>query len=104
VGLVANGLEALGISTLVVGTVRDVMEQTHAPRSVFVDFPVGRTFGHPGHAEQHQQVLAAALARATAFSAPGAIDDLPFQWAGADRSWEGMVNAEVTRRNQPPPG
>ena len=103
-GLVANGLEARGIPTLVIGTVRDVMEQTHAPRSVFVDFPVGRTFGHPGQAEQHQQVLTAALAQAAAFDTSGAIHDLPFQWAGGDRSWEDMVNAEITRRNQPTPG
>jgi hypothetical protein len=97
VGLVANGIEARGIPTLVVGTVRDIMEQTRAPRSVFVDFPVGRTFGRPGDAARHREVLAAALAQAGAFGSPGEVRDLPFQWAGDDRAWEDRIRAEVTR-------
>jgi D-proline reductase (dithiol) PrdB len=104
VGLVANGIEARGIPTLVIGTVRDLMVQTRSPRSVFVDFPVGRTFGHPGNPAQHRTVLAAALAQFDAFTEPGRIVDLPLQWAGEDRSWEDVVFEEVTRRKPPPPG
>ena len=94
--LIAHCIEARGIPTLVVGTVRDVMEQVPAPRAVFVDFPSGRTFGHPGAADQHQRVLAAALAELPAFTAPGQIRDLPFQWApDGDRAWETMVRDEL---------
>ena len=97
--LVANGIEATGVPTLLVGTVRDIMEQGHAPRSVFVDFPVGRTFGRPNDSDEHQQVLAAALHEVTGFTEPGQIRDLPFQWADGDRSWEGMVRSELGRRH-----
>ena len=96
--LVANGIEARGIPTLVIGTVRDIMEQSFAPRSVFVDFPVGRTFGQPGASEQHRQALAAALRLAAQFTAPGEILDLPLAYAGADRSWEEVVRNEVNPR------
>ena len=101
--LVANGIEARGIPTLVVGTVRDIIEQARAPRSVFVDFPVGRTFGHPRDAAQHRQVLSAALDQLSSFTAPGQIRDLPFQWADGDRSWEQMVQRELLRHDGPPP-
>ena len=95
--LVANGIEAAGIPTLLVGTVRDIMEQAHAPRSVFVDFSVGRTFGQPNNPDRHQRVLAAALDQGTEFTEPGQIRDLPFQWAEQDRSWEDMVHNELVR-------
>ena len=95
--LVANGIEAAGISTLLVGTVRDIMEQAQAPRSVFVDFPVGRTFGQPNNPDRHQEVLAAALDQVTEFTEPGQIRDLPFQWAEGDRSWENLVRGELGR-------
>ena len=97
--LVANGIEARGIPTLLVGTVRDIMEQARAPRSVFVDFPAGRTFGHPHDAGQHRQVLAAAFDELSQFSEPGQIRDLPFQWADGDRSWEQLVRDELLRHH-----
>ena len=83
--------------TIVIGTVRDIMQQARAPRSVLVDFPVGRTFGRPHNAGKHQQVLAAALAQLQAFTEPGRIRELPFQWSEGDRSWEDMVRTELQR-------
>ena len=74
---------------------RDILEQVPAPRAVFVDFPAGRTFGHPGAAAQHERVLADALAQLPAFTAPGQIRDLPQQWSpDGDRAWEAMVREE----------
>lgn len=94
--LLAHAVERAGIPTLVIGTVRDVMEQTPSPRAVFVDFPAGRTFGQPGEAAQHARVLADALAELPAFTAPGQIRDLPHQWApDGSRAWEDMVRAEL---------
>ena len=94
--LLAHCIEGQGIPTVVVGTVRDVMEQVPAPRAVFVDFPVGRPFGPPGDAPRHTEVLAAALTQLTAFTAPGQIRDLPHQWApDGSRAWETMVRDEL---------
>ena len=97
--LVANGIEARGIPTLLVGTVRDIMEQAGAPRSVFVDFPVGRTFGHPHDEAQHRHVLASAFQELERFTGPGQIRDLEVQWASGDRSWEQLVQDELLRRH-----
>jgi hypothetical protein len=97
VSLVANGIEARGIPTLLIGTVRDIMEQAHAPRSVFVDFPVGRTFGRPNDEHQHQQVLTAALGQLLQFTQSGQIRDLTVKWDAGDRSWEDMVRNELGR-------
>jgi hypothetical protein len=72
------------------------MEQVPPPRAVFVDFPVGRTFGRPGAAQQHQAVLGDALALLPRFTSPGQILDLPHAWAeGGDRSWEAVVRDEL---------
>lgn len=95
--LVANGIEARGIPTLLVGTVRDILEQARAPRSVFVDFPVGRTFGRPNDPDQHQRVLVAALDQIGEFTEPGQIRDLSVQWSNGDRSWEQLVRDELVR-------
>ena len=79
-----------------IGTAHDILEAVPPPRAVFVDHPVGRTFGHPGAAEEHEQVLAAALAELPSFTAPGEIRDLPRQWsADGDRSWEAVVREEL---------
>ena len=74
---------------------RDILERVPAPRAIFVDFPAGRTFGHPGDAAQHERVLADALAQLPAFSAAGQIRDLPHQWSpDGDRAWGAMVREE----------
>ena len=80
------------------------MEQAPSPRAVFVDFPAGRTFGRPANPQQHQRILADALAQFAAFTAPGQIRDLPHQWSDdGDRSWEAMVREELLSF-RPPPG
>jgi hypothetical protein len=74
---------------LVIGTALDIMTQVRSPRAVFVDHPVGRTFGSPGNRQRHEQVLAAALDSLPKFSQPGEIRDLHCQWdLNGDRTWE----------------
>ncbi len=68
------------------------MVQVPPPRAVFVDHPVGRTFGRPGAADQHEIVLRDALNELPRFTESGQIRDLPNQWeADGNRSWEAMV-------------
>jgi hypothetical protein len=82
-------IESLGIPTLVIGTVLDIMTKVPPPRAVFVDHPVGRTFGRPGEHRKHEEVLTLALAELSNFTEPGQIRDLHCQWnAGGDRLWE----------------
>jgi len=82
-------IESYGIPTLVVGTVLDIMTKVSPPRAIFVDHPVGRTFGHPGDRPRHEEILAAALAALPNFTVPGQILQLDSQWDATDsRSWE----------------
>jgi hypothetical protein len=70
------------------------MTQVRPPRAVFVDHPVGRTFGRPGDRLRHEEILAAALAELPNFTEPGQIRDLYCRWdADGGRSWEGELRA-----------
>ena len=96
--LVANVVEASGIPTLLIGTVRDIVERVKPPRAVCVDNPVGRTFGRPRSGRRHETLLAQALSEADSFKRKGQIIDLPGNWT--DRpgsSWQEMVRREILR-------
>ena len=45
--LVARYLESEGISTVVIGSARDIVEECGVPRFLFVDFPLGNPCGKP---------------------------------------------------------
>jgi hypothetical protein len=62
------------------------MVKVPPPRAVFVDYPVGRTFGHPGDHRKQEEILTLALAELPNFTEPGQIRDLHCQWD--TRSWE----------------
>ena len=85
-------IESYDIPTLVIGTVFDIMSQVPPPRAVFVDYPVGRTFGRPGEHDGHEAVLAAALAQLPNFVETTQMIELDCQWdTSGDRFWEQEV-------------
>ena len=47
VSLVARHLEANGISTVVMGCAKDIVEHAAVPRFLFSDFPLGNSAGKP---------------------------------------------------------
>ena len=59
--LCARLLEAAGISTVVMGCAKDIVEYVGVPRLLFSDFPLGNAAGKPGDAGSQQQTLALAL-------------------------------------------
>lgn len=86
--------------TLLIGTVRDIVERVKPPRAVCVDNPVGRTFGRPRASRQQASLLVGALGLAHTFKRKGQIIDLPGNWT--DRpgaSWQNMVRREILRLN-----
>jgi hypothetical protein len=96
VGLVSNLIESQGIATLSIGTVRDIMTRVRAPRAVFVDHPVGQTFGRPGETRRHRQILMDALTCVPLFKRKGQILDLQHQWKDkSGRSWKKIVEREI---------
>jgi D-proline reductase (dithiol) PrdB len=80
VGLVARVLEGAGIPTVVISTARDISAQVKAPRTVFVNFPMGNTFGRPFDRVQQRAVLLDALRRLEEARVGGEIIDLRYEW------------------------
>ena len=76
------------------------MSQVVPPRAVFVDHPVGRTFGPPHDRERNVTVLAKALAELPEFTHPGMVRDLGCNWArDGSRTWEEELRAEMVREH-----
>lgn len=79
-GLVARTVEEARIPTVTVSTGRDLSQQVKAPRTVFVNFPMGNAFGRPGDDAQQKQILLDALKLAQDGREAGALVDLPYDW------------------------
>jgi hypothetical protein len=72
------------------------MSKVTPPRAVFVDHPVGRTFGPPHDRQRNESVLADVLAELPRFTRPGEIRDLRRSWlADGSRAWEEDLRAEM---------
>lgn len=85
--LIARHLEANGVSTVVMGCAKDIIEHAAAPRFLFSDFPLGNSAGKPH--DVTSQALTIELALRLLESAPGAQTTVqsPLRWS-ADASWK----------------
>jgi len=84
VSLVARHLESAGISTVVIGSARDVVEECGVPRFVFVDFPLGNPCGKPDDAEMQSSIVGLALDVLESATAPRTTVQAPAQWGSDD--------------------
>lgn len=81
---------------MMIGTAHDIMSRVTPPRAVFVDHPVGRTFGPPHDRARNQTVLARALDELAKFTRANEIRDPGFQWLpDGSRIWEEELAAEM---------
>jgi D-proline reductase (dithiol) PrdB len=80
VGLIARHLEANGISTVVMGCAKDIVEHCGVPRFLFSDFPLGNSAGRPH--DEASQALTLELALRLLESAPGPRTTMqsPLRW------------------------
>ena len=87
VSLAARMLEANGISTVVMGCAKDIVEHVGVPRFLFSDFPLGNAAGRPGNPES--QVLTLDLALSLLEHAPGPRTSMqsPLRWS-EDADWK----------------
>ena len=104
--LVARHLEANGISTVVMGCAKDIIEHAAVPRFLFSDFPLGNSAGKPH--DVSSQAFTLELALKVLESAPGPQTTVrsPLRWS-ADASWkldynnvERMAPEELARRRR----
>lgn len=106
VSLAARHLEENGVSTVVIGCAKDIVEYCGVPRFLFSDFPLGNAAGRPNDPES--QALTLELALRVLESAPAARTTVqsPLRWS-ADPSWkldfsniERLSPEEIQRRRQ----
>jgi D-proline reductase (dithiol) PrdB len=103
--LIARHLEANGISTVVMGCAKDIVEHAAVPRFLFSDFPLGNSAGKPH--DQASQALTFELAMRVLESAPSARTTVqsPLRWS-TDASWkrdynnDAMLSAEELARRR----
>lgn len=82
VSLTAQHIESLGITTVVIGSARDIVEEAGVPRFVFSDMPLGNPYGEPGDVETQNTTLDLALDVATKAFASRTTVQAKTPWTG----------------------
>src|SRR6185437_4385836 len=89
--LVARHLEANGISTVVMGCAKDIVEHAAVPRFLFSDFPLGNSAGKPRDVASQAFTLDLALRVLETAPAAQTTVQSPLRWS-ADASWKRDYN------------
>jgi len=87
VSLAARHLEAQGISTVIMGCAKDIVEHCGVPRFLFSDFPLGNSAGRPFDTASQAQTLELALRVLESAPAPRTTVQSPLRWS-ADAAWK----------------
>ena len=97
-GLVARVVELMGIPTINVSTGRDITALVRPPRSLFVNFPMGNSFGQAGDQDMQNLILRRAFDLAVNATEPGVIEDLEIQWPEVFEYYAGDTSPEAIAR------
>jgi len=84
VSLVARHLEENGLTTVVMGSARDIVEECGVTRFVFTDFPLGNPCGKPWDVEMQRSIVGTALDLLTRAWMPRTTIQTPFSWGNDD--------------------
>ena len=87
VSLAARALEDEGISTVIMGCARDIVEHVGVPRLLFSDFPLGNAAGKPGDAASQDLTLKRALDLLEDAQVPRTTVQSPLAWS-TDHGWK----------------
>ena len=87
VSLVARHLEANGISTVVMGCAKDIVEHVAVPRFLFSDFPLGNSAGRPHDPASQRLILELALRVLESAPGPQTTVQSPLRWS-EDAAWK----------------
>jgi D-proline reductase (dithiol) PrdB len=91
ISLVARHLEANGISTVVMGCAKDIVEHAAVPRFLFSDFPLGNSAGKPHDLDSQAFTLELALRLLESAPGPQTTVQSPLRWS-TDASWKHDYN------------
>ena len=87
IALLARYLEEAGISTVIVGAAKDIIEYCGVPRFVFNDFPLGNAAGRPEDPKSQNAIFELALKLLEQAPGPRATIQSEFLWSH-DPSWK----------------
>lgn len=87
ISLVARHLEANGISTVIMGCAKDIVEHAAVPRFLFSDYPLGNSAGKPHDPISQAFTLELALRVLETAPGPQTTVQSPLRWS-ADASWK----------------
>src|SRR5207248_761050 len=94
VGLIARRLEANGLSTVVMGCAKDIVEHCGVPRFLFSDFPLGNSAGRPNDAASQALTLELALRLLESAPGPRTTMQSPLRWSKSAEWKLDYCNAE----------
>ena len=101
--LLARYLEAAGISTVVMGAAKDIVEYCGVPRFLFSDFPLGNAAAKPNDVASQDLNFQLALRLLEAAPAPRTTVQSPLRWSD-DSAWkldysnlDRLSSQEITR-------
>jgi D-proline reductase (dithiol) PrdB len=97
VSLVARHLEANGLSTVIVGSARDIVEECGVARFLFTDFPLGNPCGKPWDTAMQRSIVGSALDLLERAWAPRTTIQTPYQWDN-DEWREAFMRVDDTNR------
>jgi hypothetical protein len=87
VSLAARHLEANGISTVIMGCAKDIVEHCGVPRFLFSDFPLGNSAGRPFDTASQAETLELGLQLLERAPAARTTMQSPLRWS-ADAAWK----------------
>jgi D-proline reductase (dithiol) PrdB len=87
VSLAARHLEENGISTVIMGCAKDIVEHAAVPRFLFSDFPLGNSAGKPHDVASQALTLELALKLLEEAKGPQTTVQSPLRWS-EDPSWK----------------
>lgn len=67
-----------------VGSALDILAAGRAPRSVFVDYPLGHSVGRPFNPDNQRAIIGDALTAFESITTPGEIIHLDYRWSDND--------------------
>lgn len=94
ISLIARYLEENGISTVIAGAAKDIVEHCGVPRFLFSDFPLGNSVGRPEDPDSQAATLELALSVLEEAPGPRTTVQNPMRWNGPAEWRLGYMNVD----------
>jgi len=99
VSLVARHLEENGLSTVIMGCARDIVEECGVARFLFTDFPLGNPCGKPWDVTMQRSIVGMALDLLQRAWMPRTTIQTPFHWDNEEWRENFMRVDEINRES-----